>query len=316
METSLIYETQAGPFWDWKVAVDLFLGGAGIGAFLMAVGLNTFFHGRFPRLCQTAAWLSPILVVGGFLFLLLKIGRPHHLLLVFTNFSPLSPLWWGGIFQTVFVVGCILYAWKWLDSKKGSERSRVLGWALSPLAVIVGAYHGMLLSMIMARPLWNTGPTVVAAVVGFATTGIAAVMLVHLVRMKLAGRLTDEEHVAGFLDKMIPVRHLLVAGLVIQLITFFLWWLSLRFGDLQDTQALSAANEAFGPMFWWLGIGLGLILPLILGGIATLRGWDTRRSLQVHAIAWTSAMILVGGFFFRLSVVLGGQIALPIPTLS
>ena len=40
MNTEIIYEVQSGPIWDWKVAMDLFLGGAGVGAFLFAVFLD------------------------------------------------------------------------------------------------------------------------------------------------------------------------------------------------------------------------------------------------------------------------------------
>ncbi len=36
MTPEIIYEVQSGPFWDWRVALDLFLGGAGDGAFLVA----------------------------------------------------------------------------------------------------------------------------------------------------------------------------------------------------------------------------------------------------------------------------------------
>ena len=183
---------------------------------------------------------------------------------------------------------------------------------LASLALVVGAYHGLLLSILVARPLWNTGPTVVAALLGFASTGIAVVMLVHLIRMKVAGRLADEEHVATFLYDMRVVDNSLVGVLVLQLGTCFLWWLSLKFGALQDQQALTVANEMYGPMFWWLGIGLGIVLPLGLGGIALLRKTGVHRGLQITMIVLTSCMILVGGFFFRLALLLGGQVQLPV----
>ena len=73
---------------------------------------------------------------------------------------------------------------------------------LLPLALIVGAYHGLLLAVVTARPLWNTGPTVIAAMLSFVTTGIAAVMLVHLVRMKIAGRLVANDHLNEFLHDL------------------------------------------------------------------------------------------------------------------
>ncbi len=318
MNVEIIYETLSGPRWDWRVAADLFFGGAGVGAFLVAVGVDEWFKGRYRRLCSTAAVLAPLLIAVGLLLLMMKLGRPFNTYQSLININVTSPLWWGSIFQPLLVGGCIIYAWMWIrqsEDDHGTAR-RWLGRVLTPLAVIVGTYHGLVLGVNVSRPLWNTGPAVVAAMLAFASTGIAAVMLVHLIRMKIAGRLNNLEHIAQFLDNMRVVRNLLVTVLVLQLVTFVLWWLSLKFGSLRDQQALAAANELYGPMFWWLGIGVGLILPLAIGAFAVLRGESAHRRLQLTTIVTTSALILVGGFFFRLAVVLGGQADLPIRTLS
>ncbi len=306
MDPTIFYNLQHGPYWDWRVALDLFFGGAGVGAFVFAVALFELWGHKYRRIPQTAAFLAPVLVAAGLGLLMLKLGRPHYIWRTFTNVAPTAPLWWGGIFQTLFIAGAAWYAWMWRDTEPHPTR-RKLGLWLLPLAVIVGAYHGMLLAVITSRPLWNTGPTVVAALLGFLTTGIAAVLLVHLIRMKVAGRLDDDAHVSEFLTDLVPVRNVLVAALLAQLGTFFLWWVSLRFGRLMDQVALEAANAAYGPMFWYLGIGVGLILPLALGAYAVWKGERENPRLQVSTVLVTSALILVGGLFFRLAVVLGGQ---------
>lgn len=316
MEPDLVYQIQAGPIWNWKVAVDLFLGGAGVGALLFAVALDVFFRGKYKRICQTAAWLSPILICLGLLFLLAKLGRPMHLPLTYLHFNPTSPLWWGSVFQPLLIVGGIWYAtlWRKPDVKEASRRT--FGWLLAGLAILVGAYHGLLMGVVTARPLWSAGPTVVSAMLGFVATGVAAVMVVHLVRMKIGGRLANEETAMRFFRAMSFARNIVMAALILQLGTFFLWWLSLKTGSLQDQQALVAAEEAFGPMFWSLGIGLGLILPLALMVFAAWKRGFGSVSKQVSLVTATSLMILVGGFFFRLAVLLGGQVPLPIPTLN
>lgn len=316
METEIVYSIQSGPFWDWRVALDLFLGGAGVGALLFAILLDERFRGKYRRICHTGAWLSPLLILAGLLLVMMKLGRPFHLFLAYTNFNPSAPLWWGGIFQPLLVVGAFIYAFRWIGAKQEDPGRLWLGRILVPVALIVGVYHGLLLATNVARPLWNTGPTVVAALLGFASTGIAVVLLVHLVRMKIRGRLDDQEHVAAFLDDLRIVRNILVAVLVLQLGTFFLWWLSLKYGSQQDQQALASANELYGTMFWWLGIVIGLILPLVLGAIAVMRGEAKNRQLQVVMIGTTSFLILVGGFFFRLAMLLGGQAELPVSSIS
>ena len=197
---------------------------------------------------------------------------------------------------------------RWKNFSEEDKTRVMLVRFLVPLAVVVGVYHGMLLSVIVARPLWNTGPTVVAALLGFTSTGIAVVMLVHLIRMYFGGRLQDAEHITLFLDNMKLVRNILFTVLLFQLGTFFLWWLSLRLGSLQDQTALAAASAEYGRLFWWLGIGVGIILPIILGAYLVLKGERTRPRLRIAVIGTTSIMILVGGFFFRLLQTLGGQI--------
>ncbi|MFQ5570336.1 MAG: NrfD/PsrC family molybdoenzyme membrane anchor subunit [Rhodothermales bacterium] len=310
MNPDIFYQIQTGPFWDWRVALDLFLGGAGVGALLFAVFIDERFKGKYKRICHTAAWLAPVLIGAGLLLIMLKMGRPLKLFLAYTNFNPSAPLWWGGIFQPLLLIGAVVYALKWRQPQPEDASRKWLGRLLVPVGLIVGTYHGMLLSVMVSRPLWNTGPTVVAALLGFASTGIAVVMLVHLIRMRRAGRLADEAHVGSFLDDLRVVRNTLVAVLVLQLGTCFLWWLSLLLGALQDQQALAAANAAYGPMFWWLGIGLGIVLPLALGAYAVWRGEAAHRRLQITMIGLTSVLILIGGFFFRLALVLGGQIQL------
>ncbi len=307
MDPNIVYNVQHGYYWDWKVALDLFFGGAGVGAFIFGVALYELWGRRYRRIPQTAAFMAPVLVGVGLLLLMLKLGRPHYIFQTFTNFAPTAPLWWGGVFQTVFMVGAIWYAHLWRQEEPSPARRR-LGLALTPIAVVVGAYHGMLLAVLPSRPLWNTGPTVLAALAAFLTTGIAAVMIVHLFRMRRGGRLGDEGHVGTFLSDLRPVRNILAGALLFQLGTFFLWWMSLRFGDLADREALAAATVGFGTMFWILGIGVGLVLPLAIGAYSVWNGHAEDVRHNVRIVALTSCLILAGGLFFRLAVVLAGQL--------
>jgi protein NrfD len=318
MEPDLVYNIQTGPIWDWRVAMDLFLGGAGVGALLFVVFLDVVFHGKYRRICQTGAWMSPLLVTLGLVFLLAKLERPLHLPLTYLHFNPTSPLWWGGVFQPLFIIGAILYARKWNKAEEQAEdKSRLnLGIGMGVLAIIVGAYHGLLLGVVTARPLWSAGPTVVSAMLSFVSTGTAAVMLVHLVRMNLGGRLNEEKPARRFFQDMTLARYVIVAALLLQLGTFFLWWLSLKTGPLQAREALAAANEELGSQFWILGIFVGLVVPLVVSGIELIKGRIQSVSRHVPVLTVTCLMILVGGYFFRMAVVLGGQLPLPVASLN
>ncbi len=316
MDPTIVYETQAGPWWDWRVAADLFCGGAGVGALLFAIGIHAAYGDRYRRICGTAAALAPALVLAGLGLLALEMGRPRLVGQVFTHFAPTSALWWGGLFQAVLVLGALPYAALCLRPSEANRRVRsAAGWLLAPVALVVGAYHGLLLGVVQARPLWHEGPTVVAALLAVVATGVAAVMVVHLARMALAGRLVEGRPLDDFLHDLVPVRNLLVAALALQAGAAALWWLDLRLGDPRAAEALEVANAAFGRMFWGGGVGLGLIAPLVLGAYAVARSDALSGRRHAAVIAVTSGLVLLGAWFFRLAVVLGGQLPLSPATL-
>ena len=62
---------------------------------------------------------------------------------------------------------------------------------------------------------------------------------------------------------------------------------------------LSVVGAGYGPL-WWIGVvGLGLLLPLIVG----LKGGLKRPQFSLVV----SALVLLGGLFLRYVVVMAGQ---------
>ncbi|MEN8130383.1 MAG: NrfD/PsrC family molybdoenzyme membrane anchor subunit [Pseudomonadota bacterium] len=314
MDPTLVYNIQSGPIWDWRVAVDLFAGGVGVGAFLFAIILARLGDQRYQRLAQTAAVIAPFLVMLGLLFLFWKIGNKFNVYQMAINLAPTSLMWWGFLIQSALVVLGLVHAWLWLDRASNATRD-ALGLLVGLLALLVGIYHGLLLAVLTSHPLWATGSIVLMAILAFASTGVAGVLLTHLIRTLVTGRGEEEVDLAEYVNGLRPVRNILGTTLVLMLVNFFLWWVDLSFGSLQSKQALEGALSAYGPMFMQMGIGLGLIVPLILivwfFGKAPIK--NPARTLSVIGLA--SLLVLVGGFVIRYAVVMGGQVPLPISTL-
>jgi len=300
----VIFNVQPLPVWDWRVASDLYFGGMGVGTFLFAVLADWHFGGKQKQLCRTAAYLSPFLVIFGEILLMAKLGHPSSVFYLFLSFHPGSAIWWGAWLQLIFVAGAFVYAFWWEDESKEVARHR-LGWALSPLALSVGAYHGFLLTTFEVRALWS-GSTVVASILAFVTTGMAITLVVHLWRSRREGRMHGEQ-LGDFLHEIHEIRYLVGVTIMTELFVFAVWWLSLKAGNAAEQAALAAANAAFGPIFWSLGIGLGLILPLLVGLGVVLKRPELPASVEINSIWATSVMILLGGFVIRWGIVLGGQ---------
>lgn len=88
MESVLIYNVQPGPIWGWRVVVDLFCGGFGVGASLLAVTLSGSKDPAGLRVVQTAAFVGTVLVSIGLLFLFTKLGNKLNVYQMALNVSP------------------------------------------------------------------------------------------------------------------------------------------------------------------------------------------------------------------------------------
>lgn len=115
MDPTLVYNIQPGPIWVWRVAIDLFAGGVGVGAFLVAVTLSRIGDRRYQRLAQTAAIMVPLLVMLGLLFLFWKVGNRFNVYQMAINLAPTSLMWWGFLVQSALVALGLVHAWQWLD---------------------------------------------------------------------------------------------------------------------------------------------------------------------------------------------------------
>ncbi|MDZ7754768.1 MAG: NrfD/PsrC family molybdoenzyme membrane anchor subunit [Gammaproteobacteria bacterium] len=315
MDPTLVYNIQSGTIWDWRVAVDLFAGGVGVGALLFSVALSRYGDARYRRLAQTAGVIAPFLVMLGLLFLFWKVGNKFNVYQMGINLAPTSLMWWGFLIQSALVAFGLLYAWMWLKPEANPGRSGV-GLVAAFFAILVGIYHGMLLAVLTSHPVWASGSMVLLAVLAFASTGVAGGVLAHQLRMMFAGRADEEDELDVYVRGLKPVAGFLAAVLVLMLLNFFAWWVDLAFGSLQSRQALDAAMGVHGTLFILVGLGIGVVLPLALVALwySRVRAGSPGAALSLMGVA--SLLVLVGGFVIRYSVVLGGQVALPIATLS
>ncbi len=296
------YNTPHLVYWDWRIAADLFLGGVGVGAFLWAV-LNSLCHkDKYRTVSKVGAILAPIFVILGVLLMMTETGHPLRMLGIIGGFNVSSPLSWGAMFQGVMVGIAILYAFLWIISAPAKLRNLV-GVVGIPVALVVGAFHGWLLSDMVARPLWNTGLTIVLAMISFVTTGMAAVLLV----VCLLGKKTTGQDAEGLVSR--GACRILTAALAAQVVAMIAWWVSLSKGTADAQDALATFSAAYGGVFWLVSIGLGLVVPLGLQVVAAAGRSKESAAINTPLAVLTSILILLGGLVFRYVLVIGGQLS-------
>ncbi len=328
--------------WSWEIPVYLFLGGLVAGMMVLA-GYQMLKVARGDTrdtYAVQAPILAFVLINLGMGALFLDLAHKLYVWRVYLTFEPTSPMSWGS-WVLILVYGVVAAsalirldeAWPWLGRKvpRVGAASRWLlarpGWlrliaALNiGFGVALGIYTGILLSTMVARPLWNSallGPL-------FLVSGLsAACALMHLLTVVVpVKRPAPAGMIAGAFSALLqpltpePPPKASAVSLVrfdqIFLATEFALIALLLIGLVSTTAAHqnAAALLLSGPYawpFWGLVVGLGIVVPFALQALEL-------RHRIAHTVA-PALLVLVGGFALRWILVDAGQASSFLPLIG
>ncbi len=308
--------------WGWLIAIYLFLGGLGAGAFLIACAIEWAgirYRYEFCPGTLVGAGVSGAAVGLGALLLIFDLGagktQPWRILWMFIN--PTSVMTWGIWILSIFIPLGLLYglvellsqmpSWDaWLRKKlpwfraDWREVKRPLTIVGSIFAVATAVYTGVLISAVgPAIPLWSApifpGAPIPMLPVLFLVSAISTGM--GLV-FDLVGTIALPEIVQRY--PLLPVFHLMLIGLEAILIGLLL----LSAFSLGGAGAFSASLITGGPfsvVFWVMVVFLGLFLPFVIHVYAIGAG----RHSPVWGIV-SGVGIVVAGLFLRYIIIFAG----------
>jgi protein NrfD len=294
-------------WWEWQIPVYLFLGGIVAGLMVLTAwrALKTTKEERSDTF-RLLSWFAPILISAGMGALFLDLAAKLNVFRFYMAFKPLSPMSWGAWILLIVYPVSILFAVselpkKWRDKlSKGfigkimtsltnfvdqESTKKALAWTSIFTGIALGVYTGVLLSNLVARPLWNSTVLGPLFLISGLSTGAAFMLLFKLNN--------EERHTLGKIDMGLIGIELLLIGLFI---------ISLFNGTAmqQEAGALLAANE-FAAAFWSLVVIAGLIAPLLIDI------FEIKRKLNWTAVP--AVLVLVGGLALRWILVQAGQIS-------
>lgn len=272
--------------WDIRVSLDLFLGGVGVGAFLVGVILYYVDAKVYDTFVKKSFVVAPLLVIAGLLLLLTELGRPLNVIKTIYAINPTSFMSIGIFLQSAFVAVALLIAFKVLTSGVESLCSKIV-YAGAILAGLVGLYHGFLLSGIAKEP-WNNA----IPVIFFVSSILSGASLMFLLNLE-----SLENIVARF--KLPLIINMI---LTLELAAVFAWVYNLALTTAASKHAYDVLISSFSMEFWVLSIFIGLIAPLAIFTLVILN----KLSLKAVAIP-TFAIIVIGSFFLKNLVVYLGQ---------
>jgi len=319
--------------WGWEIPVYLFVGGLVAGMMIIA-GVNMLRLAKGERARDFYSVQAPILG-----FLLLSIGMfalfldLEHKLYVFRlylTFEPLSPMSWGAwillLVYPVLIISALIrlpQAWPWLSERfpiltrlsealtRSTRLIRILGSANVVLGIALGIYTGILLSTMVARPLWNS------AILGplFLVSGLStAAAVIHLVSSGTPRSPAPHGFLGGALAALVQplgadapgpgTEKALVRAdqifLLLELVLIGLLFIGLLSGSASQIAAVDLLMSGkYAVMFWGGVIAVGIATPLLL---QTLELTHRMRHTIIPAI-----LVLAGGLVLRWVVVGAGQ---------
>ena len=301
--------------WDWRVASYLFLGGL-CGGLMTMSAVNYIRPSRKQSADAINAWkipvLIPILLTIGLIFLNLDLERPFNAFWFYLSFKPVSPMSWGA--WIVFIIYPLLIAYalaalpddvrskiKYPSVRNASESLKPYLSKLAKANVIAGVllaiYTGVLLSSLVARPLWNTPILPVLFLTSGMSTG-AALMII----------LAKTKETKLFFTK-IDVW-LIIAELIILLLMFYGHYV----GDAAHRQAIApffSTSHEFFPYFLSIVI-LGTCLPLaVVLKFLEVTGDHTEEltTSSLMMMNFSAGLVLIGGAVIRFAMVYAGQLS-------
>lgn len=325
--------TQHVPWGLW-VALYIFFLGLSSGSFLLSTLVYVFGVKRFEPAGPMALLQALVCLVLGGVLIVLDLGHPGRVYLVLTSMNPSSPMAWIGVFYNVYILVILLQLYlvyrprliaaiRAGDGPTGLYRLLALGsstlvseslardrkWLRRlgllgiPVAVIVPCGVGMIFAVAKARPNWFGGLFPILFLISALASGGGLLTLLAATSPRIPA---DRKR-----DLVRSLAQLSVAILVFDVL--------LLLADAVPSLYGAVPHEAdgwlmifFGPfwwMFWFVQIGLGTVLPIVLVAMPATRD-------RTEWLGLAGGLIVLGMVATRLNIVIPAQIVPSFASLS
>lgn len=288
--------------WEWQIPLYLFLGG--IVAGMMIISGYFLFSQRYKYTdcaCFSTPLISLILISLGMFFLFLDLGHKPFVWRLYTTFQIKSPMSWGAwillLVYPALILNLLIKPPKYLQEKINGLNKisfkitnnpffiKIIAICNMIIGLMLGAYTGILLSVMVSRPLWNSSILWFLFLISGLSTAAA---FVHL----FAKNKYESELLAkadnGFLT--------------LELFVLFMYLLGLLTSTRPHNEAAKLLiNGEFAPSFWVLVVLMGIVIPLFIQLLAV--------NHKIKHTPVAPIFVIIGGIVLRFIIVEAGQIS-------
>jgi tetrathionate reductase subunit C len=293
MDTSVLYNVFPQETFGTLIAVYFYLTGLSAGSFVLSTLAFVFGMEKFKPIGKIGVILATLFLVMAPLALLVHVGQPFKVWHLFAHLNITSPITWGSFLLTLYPINCIIYGFFMFRGNK--PKTRLFGTIGIPLAIFVHGYTGFILALGKARALWNTALMPFLFLISAMVSGIALMILISIVKDR-------------FFSKEKTVNRELVFGLGQLLVAMILIDLFLVLSDVLVLLVSHAEAQEVAHLiltgkfsFYFLVVEnfMGKVIPAIILLVPRFRNLTT--------ITVASVLVVVGIFFMRYVVVVGGE---------
>ncbi len=281
--------------WGWEIPIYLFLGGLSAGLLILSsLQLLIRKEAAASKTVRIASLLSPLILGFGMLFLFLDLANKIKVWRFYTAFVPTSPMSWGSWILIVFMP--FSFAQAFVLYRDVASKLPIVGGLVDTLerhlrliakinvflGVSLGAYTGILLSSLYARPLWSNS----AMGFLFLMSGLSAAAAFLLLIAP-----GEEKHLYSKLDFMCIGIEIFAVGLFV-------------IGALNGSANAGNAmvfllTGPYAQLFWSVTISIGIVVPFVFEGLEVVG--------KMKYIPAIPVLVLVGSLSLRFVLVYAGQ---------
>jgi formate-dependent nitrite reductase membrane component NrfD len=325
-------------FWNWTVAVYLFVAGVSAGAFAVSAFAYLLGKERYQYIARIGAYIAPFPLIFGLLCLVYDLERPYLFWKLLVTFQAHSVMSLGSWLLVIFSILSFVYFYLWLPDgfdvmamlrlppKSWDRLAIVRVFKTNPLfrilhraslnrlrgvvgmvgilvALLVGIYTGILLGVVSARPFWNNPVLPMLFLVSALKTGTSSICLIGCFFKGFGGR--NLEHIEANKKVVHSIDFVLM---ILSIITILLFVFGLYSSPRSSGEAAGLImGGQFTFLFWGLVVVVGTLLPLCLELYEMFRASAVRHNPWISGVVTLS--VLAGGLILRYVVVYAGQAA-------
>jgi formate-dependent nitrite reductase membrane component NrfD len=322
-------------FWNWSVVVYLFLAGISAGALAISTFAYLLSPEKHRTIIRLGAFVAPFPLIAGLLCLIYDLERPQLFWKLMTTFRATSVMSLGSWLLVLFSVLSFVNLYLWLPDRFDIAQSLLnRGWGSSrtgrlfmirsllsgmrrdgllrlrgpiavvgiPVALLVGIYTGVLLSVLAARPFWNNPMLPMLFLVSALKTGMAAICMAGWFNEGIHEQKIHETRFVRSVDSVL-------IALSVVAIALYVFGLYASPESAARAPALIMGGK-FTVLFWGAAVVIGILVPLSYKVYEFMPGTKGTGVLMRHhglASGFVTGCALLGGFYLRYVIVYAGQ---------